>query len=889
MRDLARTLARWLPREAAREWFAPSLHDLERRWAERRLTAGRIKRAWASVLLLAGATLVFAECLRLSLPLMIARPRRRIIPQPRPPRTEYTTMFLRDLRQALRLFRREPAFCAAAVLTLALGIGANTALFAVVEAVLLRPLPFAHAERLVMLRHRDLRTGISKDFVALGDVIDLRQRQQSLDMLVAFSNIQGTLLDSGEPLRVEGLSATPDLFAALNIEPVAGRFFEPLDLREGAAPIAVISHALWSTRFGGRDDAIGQSLQMGSTRRTIVGVLPPGLRFPPEVPTDIIVPLRLPPAAPSERRTWIHAMGRMRAGVSLVRANAELAALSQQFAQEFPASNRGTQYDVLSVRDAAIGDTKRPLLLLLAAVGFVLLIACANVGNLLIARTLARQQEMALRRALGAGRWRVLQQLLAEALVLALAGGSLGVLVAWRAAPALAAIVPAATPMPGLADVSINASVLFFSFAVSLGAALLFSVIAAFGLTSATAATVSTRRMTMSAQARRAASALVAAEVALAIVLVMGAGLTLRSFANLIAVDPGFRPDRVLNVQVALPAARYNEIAPRRAFFDRAFEALRALPGVEDVGAGVVTPLTGNYWTLPLVRPERPVGRGERAPEVGWQVASAGYFRALQIPLRAGRLFDARDRPDTQSVVVVSESLAARYFSGENAVGQRVQLGNESAEIVGVVGDIRRAALSDSPRADMYLPFERSAAPSVGLFVRTTGDPLALLPAVRTTLRALEPNTLIHAPRALAEIAAESAAVARLAMRLLAGFAAIAVVLAAMGIYGVMSYSVRRRSRELGTRLALGATRRDIVALVMRQAGVIACAGVTLGVVSALAAARSLNALLFGVPPWDPLAIGAALTILVVTVAAAGYLPARRASRLDPAQTLASE
>ena len=582
-------------------------------------------------------------------------------------------------------------------------------------------------------------------------------------------------------------------------------------------------------------------------------------------------------------------MGRVRDGIDLHRANAELVTLSRQFEQEFPASNLGTQYDVVSVRDAAVGDTKRPLLLLLAAVGFVLLIACANVGNLLIARTLARQQELAMRLALGAGRWRVLQQLASEALVLAAVGGVLGVIVAWRAAPALAAIVPASTPIPGLANVSINTRVLLFSVGVSIGAALLFSAIAALGLTGSTAATAGTRRTTMSAQARRAASGLVAAEVALAIVLVMGAALTLRSFANLIAVDPGFRADGVLNVQIGLPAARYSDAAARRAFFDRAFETLRALPGIEEVGAGVVTPLTGNYWTLPLVRPGRAVGRDERAPEVGWQLASAGYFRALQIPLRSGRLFDARDRPGTQPVVLVSESLAARYFSGENAVGQRIQLGNETAEVVGVVGDIRRAALSDAPRADMYLPFEQNGAQGVGLFVRTTGDAIAALPAIRSALRALEPNTLIYRPQALSEIAAESAAVARLSMRLLGGFAVIAVVLAAIGIYGVMSYSVRRRTRELGTRLALGATRRDIHALVMRQAGVIATIGLSLGVATGLAAARSLEVLLFGVPPWDPVAIIAALSILVTTIAIAGYVPARRAARIDPAQTLASE
>jgi putative ABC transport system permease protein len=574
-------------------------------------------------------------------------------------------MFARDLRLALRLFRREPAFCAAAVLTLALGIGANTALFAVVEAVLLRPLPLVQADQLVMLRHRDLRTGITKDFVALGDVIDLRQRQQSLEMLVAFNGVQSTLLDNGDPVRLQGISATPELFAALRVTPLVGRFFEPGDLREGAPSVVVISYELWSTRFAADRNAVGRSVLLGPTRRTIVGVSPPGLRFPPGEATDIIVPMRLPPAAPSERRAWIHAMGRVRTGVSLDRANTELATLSRQFEQEFPASNQGTQYDVLTVRDAAVGETKRALLLLLGAVGFVLLIACVNVGNLLIARSLARRQEMAMRLALGAGRWRVMQQVLAEGIVLAVAGGLVGVAVAWRAAPALAALVPTSASIPGLSDVAINVPVLLFSLAVVLVAAVLFSAIAAIGLTGSSAATMATRRMTMNLQARRALSSLVAAEVALAIVLVMGAGLTLRSFANLMSVDPGFRPDHVINVQIGLPAGRYGDVKARRDFYERTFTAVSALPGVEMVGAAVVTPLTGNNWTMPLIRPERPAGSGERPPDVGWQLASEGYFRTLEIPLRAGRLFDRRDGPDAPPVVIISEGLAARYFGGE--------------------------------------------------------------------------------------------------------------------------------------------------------------------------------------------------------------------------------
>ena len=893
MRKPTRWLTRWLPEAAARDWLEPSLHDIDADRVRQQVGAGPLRRSFPNVLAAVRAFLVYAECLRLLVIQRCYAWRHRPTatgPLAVAPKREYAAMFFRDVRHALRLFRREPGFTSAAVLTLALGIGANVALFAVVEAVLLRPLPFADADDLVMLRYRDVRTGISKDFVALGDVIDLRARQRTLDSLVAFNGTLMTLLEGDEPTRVEGISTTPELFTTLRVTPEFGRFFGPEDLREGAPSIVVISHNLWTTRFGSNPDVIGRSINLGDSRRTVVGVLPRGFRFPPNETTDIVVPFRLPPAAPAERRVWIHAMGRVRTTVGLRQANADLASLSRQLEAEFPGSNRGIEYDLLSIREAAVGDTGRPLLLLFVAVGFVLLIACVNVGNLLIARSLSRQQEIAMRLALGAGRMRLAVQTLTEGLVLALAGGVAGVLIAWRAAPALAAMIPQAESIPGLDSISVNPTVLGFTFAASVVAALLFSGVATVGLGGSMASVAASRRTTMTATARRAASMLVVAELAVAVVLLIGPGLTLRSFAKLVSIDPGFRPDHVVNLQIALPGGRQQGQSALRAFFDRAFAAINALPGVEAVGAGVVTPLTGNNWTIPLERPEHPLAKDERAPDVGWQLASGGYFRVLKIPLRAGRLFDERDRGDKVSAVIVSEGLAARYFAGETAVGKRVRLGPaDEAEIVGVVGDIRRAALSDSPRADMYLPFEQVSSGEIGLFIRTAGDPLATVPALRTTLRALESNMLIFEVKTMDAVAAQSAAVSRLAMRLLSAFAILDLALAATGIYGVMSYSVRRRTREIGTRLALGASRRDIVILIMRQATVVTMLGVAVGIGFALVASRSLTAILFGVAPWDPMSIASAIAILTMVALAASYLPAHRASRLDPARTLAVE
>jgi putative ABC transport system permease protein len=871
----------WLPADSARDCFRPAVADLEREHVE----SGHF--GWRYQLRL---TILWLQCLQLAAFERLTPGRHRRCPHS--PRKEWIRMLARDLHHALRQFRREPAFAATAVLTLTLGIGANTALFAVVEAVLLRPLPVPSASDVVVLRHRDAGTGITKQFIAIGDFVDLRQRQQSLEALAGYGGFQSTLFDAGEPIRVEGIVVAPEMFQALRFQPAMGRVFTQDDVRQGAPPVVIVSQDLWRTQLGSDPQVLSRSIQLGATRRMVVGVAPAGFRFPPGDRTDVIVPVGFPPAPPANRKAgWTFALGRINAGMTLDAVEQEFATLSQQLAAEHPEQNQGSVYEVRSLRDTLVGETKTPLLLLLAGVGCVLLIACANVGNLLLARALARHQEFAMRLALGAARARLVRQILTESLVLAMAGGLVGTVAAWQLAPALAAMVPRTTPIPGLDTVGINGWVLAFSLAASLTSALVFSAVACVGLTrdGARAALAAERRTTMSPAAQRAASSLIAAEIALAVVLLMAAGLTLRSFANLMSVDPGFTPAGVLTVQMGLPAGRYPDPFARRTVFDRTFAALEALPDVESVGAAVVTPLTGNNWIASLERPEHPLPPGQRPPEVGWQAASGGYFRTLKIPVRAGRVFDTRDMPKGPAVVIVSDALAQRFFPGEDPVGKRVRQGNVTAEIVGVVGSIRRATLADAPREDMYYPFEQGPSQEITLFIRTKGRPLDALAGVRTAIRSIEPHVVFPEARTLDEIAGESAAVTRLAMRLLAGFAIIALVLAAVGIYGVMSYNVRRRTRELGTRIALGARRADIVRLVLRQAAVVALIGVTAGVAAGLVCVQALSSLLFGVPPWDPVAIGAAALVLTATALVAGYLPARSAARVDPASTLAAK
>ena len=877
MPEFRRGLGRFLPRAAERELFHPSLEDLHADGLR------GIRYHLAVIALWLDCWRVWAtNSHRFDTERSLSK-RRISFPRNVP------DMLFQDFRRALRLFRLEPGFSAAAVITLALGIGANTALFAVVEAVLLRPLPVADPDGLVILKHRALATGISKEFIAMGDLLDFRERVRTLEQVAVYGGFQGTLFGDEEPIRVEGLSASPEALAALRLQPAMGRLLEAADTRPKAQPVVMIGHELWQSHFGSDPNILSRSIQLGAARRLVVGVTPPGFHFPPGATTQVIVPMGLPATPPPQRQNgWIPAMGRLRPGQTIESANVEFAALASEFEQRYPEQNRGTQYYVEPLRDALVGDTKRPLLLLLGAVGFVLLIACVNVGNLLLARSLARRQEMAVRTALGAAWTRLASQVLVEGLVLALAGGLVGVVLAWQLAPALAAMVPETARVPGLREVGLNIPVVVFSVVASIAAALLFGAIACVSLASheQRSALAVARGTSMSGGARRAASALVVAEIALAGILLIGAGLTLRSFANLIAVDPGFRTSHVLTVQVSLPTARYPTPQARADLYSRAFAALAALPEIEHAGVAAVTPLTGNNWTIPFERIDQPSPAGVRPPDVGWQASTGGYFQALEIPLREGRLFDDRDGAAAVPTVIVSESIARDYFPNESPIGHRLRGGNGELEIVGVVGDIRRAALTDRPRQDMYLAFARFADSSSTLFVSTTGDPLLVFPAVRTALRALEPNIMVFRPRSMEEVASASTAITRLAMRLLAGFAAVALTLAAVGIYAVMAYSVRRRTRELGTRVALGASRGDIVRLVMREGGVITIAGVMVGLTAGLLAARSLSAVLFGVPPSDPWSIAAAAVILGLTAMAACYVPARRASRVDPAKTL---
>lgn len=873
-------LGRLLPRRVRAEVFEPSRRDLRNASLRARLARGAVESSPTERAVLAGREfMLWLDCWRQA---------RHDLHVPLPRIREPITMLRYHLRHAVRLLWRDKTLTAAVVFTLALGFGANAAVFSVVEAVLLRPLPYPESDRLLVLGHRDSRSGLTKAFIARGDFIDMASRQQVFERLDGYGNFQATMTGATDPIRVRGLSATPGLFQTLRTEVVAGRAFEEADGRPGAPPVMILGHRTWVTQFGSDPGVIGRSLRLGDANRQVVGIAAPGLRFPAGDPVDVVAPIALPATAPAERKSgWIFGVGRLKAGVTMEQAQSHLAALSAEFERTYPTQNQGSVYYATALRDVLVGDSRPALLLMLAAVGLLLLVACANVANLLLARAISRRPEMALRTTLGAGRSRLALQLFSESLVLGSVGLTVGLVVAWLGVPALVALVPASVAVPGLEQTGLNLTVLGFSFLTMLATTLAFGFV---GLATtrgpASLALDSVPRAGVSRQTRRWSSALVIGEIALAAVLMVGAGLVLRSFAGLLAIDPGFRTDGVLMVNAQLPAGRYQTEEARQSFYRQAFDSLNHARDVQSVGAGAVVPLTGNNWTVPFERADRRVPSGQRPPDVGWQQASAGFFEALRIPLKSGRLFNASDGPDGAPVVIISEAIERQFFPGESAIGKRAVTDIGVAEIVGVVGSIRRASLEDEPRADMYFPFERSSPSSVSIFIRTSSrEPRAILPDVQARLRQIEPAVALLEATTLAEVSRKSVAVPRLAVWLLGVFAAVGLALAAIGVYGVLAYHVRQRTREIGTRVALGATTQSIVRMILGESGRLVAIGLVVGLGAGIAAARSLGALLFNVPIADPVTLTATALTLVVAMSAASYLPARRAAQIDPART----
>ena len=796
--------------------------------------------------------------------------------------------FWQDLKYGVRVLIKTPLFTIVAVFVIALGIGANTAIFSVVNAVLLRPLHFESPEQLVrVFGTNPQRNSFSRPYSYL-NFSDLRAQNSSLQALAAYSATSSALSGTDAPEQITGVNASGDIFSVLKTKPLLGRLLSPEDEKSGGAPVAVISHALWQRRFGADPNIIGQQIKLDGREREIVGVTPPDFRF--EFVTDAAdfwTPID-PQAEGFQSRgaIFLEVLGRLKPGMSLGQAQADMGAIMGRLQQEYPNPNAGIGIRLAGAQEELVGDLRPTLLVLLGAVGFVLLIACANVANLLLARAAGRGREMAVRVALGASRARIIRQLLTESTLLACVGGLLGLLFALWGVALLSSLIPQDVPRFG--ETSLDLPVLGFT----LGATLLTGVL--FGLAPA----IHSARIDMNESLKeggrgategrgrnRIHSLLVVSEVALSLVLLIGAGLLVKSFIKLRNTDPGFDPRNMLSASLSLAPIRYAKNEQVTQFYDRLIERVGALPGVESVGAVAPLPLSDNnmsYSFVVLDRPEPPPGQGLSASA---RFVTPGYFRAMGIPLRRGRMFTEQDRADTPPVLVVNETFARKYFSGEELLGKRLRLGfgRLEGEIVGVVGDVRGNSLSVPATPEYYIPQAHAASGDMSLVLRTsTTDPAALAPALRAVVREMDKDQPLYEVRTMNALVAHSMARQRFSTTLIGVFAALALLLAAVGIFSVMSFLVAQRTHEIGIRMALGAQASDILRMILGHGMVLTLGGVGLGLAASCGLTRLMSSLLFGVSATDPLTFGGVAVLLAFVALLACYAPARRATKVDP-------
>ncbi len=798
-----------------------------------------------------------------------------------------------DVRFGLRLLWKRPGFTAVALAVLALGVGANTAIFSVVNAVLLRPLPYPGAERVVAFDGVNPSKGIKESNMSAPDFADWREQARSFEALALYSAGNANMMSGDEPERVGAAAVTPDLFRIIDVSAARGRALLPEDGELGRDPVVVISHALWVRRFGADPAAVGRTIEMSGRKLQIVGVMPAGFDFPGR--TEVWAPLQLDVAKePRDNRSY-NVVGRLREGVTLEAAQAEMDAISSRLAASYVVTNAGWGVDLDPLKEELVGKLKATLFMLLAGVGLLLLIACANVANLLLARASGRRREVALRLALGASRSRVARQMLTESVLLSLAGGALGAALSVWLTDLLVALAPADTPR--LAEASADWRVLLFA----AGASVLTGVV--FGLAPALQASRYDLNEALKEGGRgvhggrsRARSALVVAEVALSLLLLVGAGLLVKSFARLQAVNPGFEPENVITMRVSLPGARYREPARKAEFYAALMERVKGIPGVESAGATISLPLGGSSYSvgrsfLREGRPETP----EESENASYAVITPDYFRAMRIPLRGGRVFDERDNAESAKVVVINEAFARKAFAGEDPLGKRIRIWRDEKflrEVVGVVGDTKPDSLDAKDAAlQMYVPHRQDAGwGGLSLVVRA-GDAQAesLVGRVREEVRALDRELPVYDVKTLEQVVANSAAYRRVTTFLMAGFACAALLLAGVGLYGVVSYSVAQRTREIGVRLALGARASDILGLVVRQGMLLTLAGLGLGLVCAFALTRLIAGLLYGVSAADPFVYVVVSLLLAAVALLACLIPARRATKVDPMVALRYE
>jgi putative ABC transport system permease protein len=788
-----------------------------------------------------------------------------------------------DLRFGLRVLAKQPAFTLVAIVTLALGVGANTAIFSVVNGVLLRSLPYPDPDRLVVLWEADAKS--RQIHVSQPNFEDWRAGQQSFESVSAHTGRWGgpaTVTGGSEPERAHAVGVFQDFFRVLGVEPAAGRAFAPDEHRAGAARVVVVSHGFWQRRLGGASDLAGRRLTIEGLSHEIVGVLPAGFAYPAE--TDLWFPQETAGDGGARSAKNFAVVARLKQDVTVEQAQADMTTVARRLEQQYPDSNRGAGVAVVPLKDQLVGQVRPALLVLMAAVCVVLLIACANVANLLLARGLSRQREIAIRLALGAGRARIVRQLLTESLLLSVVGGALGLLFALWLVRALVALGPAT--IPRLEEIGLDSHAMAFTAAATLLTGLLYGLAPALKISRPDLQdTLKSTGATTAGGGSRLRGLLVVAEVAMTLVLLVGAGLLAKSFWRLLQVSPGFEAENVLTMQLSLPTSDYREGRQTVAFYRQLFERLGALPGVEAAGMINNLPMGGVSISGGVIVEGRPEGQGGYA---GFRIVSPGYFDAMRVPVVRGRLFNEADNETAQPVALVSERAARATWPGEDPIGKRVRStmdnrGDVWMTVVGIVGDVRHSGLEANPSAELYVPVAQRPTRARGgtVVVRTTGDANALAASVRREVQAVDRNLPVSfAP--MREVFARTTASRRYSMTVLVAFACAALLLSVVGLYGVMSYTVSQSTREIGLRVALGAQRSDIYRLVVGQGLVLAAAGVCIGIVASLALTRLMAGLLYGVAPTDPATYAGVAALLVVVAALACFVPARRAAKVDP-------
>jgi putative ABC transport system permease protein len=791
---------------------------------------------------------------------------------------------LQDLRYAFRTFRRAPGFTVVAILTIAVGVGASASIFSIVNAVLLRPLPFPKPSELMLVSATNRQTRQVYGNAEPANFLDWRARSHSFSGMAGFESIRLTLSGAAHPERLAGSMVNANFFDVLGVTPALGRAFEPSDERAGAPRVVMLADGLWRQRFGGRSAAIGESVLINGEPHTVVGVMPPGIDYPGKtqawVPPHGRVPddPQLPPTVdPSGQRGhgYFSVLARLKSGISMERAAADMDAVALTLEHDFPNDNQNAGVRLMAVHDDLVAEVRPTIVLLFAAVGLVLLIATANVSGLLIAKATARHQEIAVRVALGATRGRILAQLLTESVLLAFAGGAAGVLLAmWLIGP-LIALSPS-----DLGDVKIDATVLLFGVAVSTMAGVLFGLAPARQLSvlNVNDDLKQSARGAISARQRRVRSTLVAAEIALSLVLLVGAGLTIKSFVTLQQVSLGFDPDSILAITVPAPA-RYATPRERAGFYDHTLEALRLIPGVQAAGGTSRLPLVPGNSTRGLMVPGIPANTPTGAD---YRTASPDYFKTLRIPLLNGRWFDDGDRDGRPLVAIVSASLAQRFWPGRSAIGQRFSIDTPEITVVGVVADVHSASLEAPPQPTVYVPYRQGPTPSMTFTLRTSAARHTLSAAIREAIWSVDKDQAIGALRTMDETLWSSLSRRRFSVTLLTLFGVTAVLLAAIGLYGVLAFIVAQRRREIGVRMALGASPRDVIADVLGHGLKLAVVGVGAGIVLALGATRLLSSLLYSTSRTDVATFVSVALLLIVVATGASLVPALRASRVDP-------